>query len=54
MMKTSGCALCRRMADGPSPPVGNQLAAAFDDAFPVAPGHMLIVSAARPGDRLSP
>ena len=43
-LNTSVCALCRRVADGLPAPVGNQLAVAFDDAFPAAPGHMLIVS----------
>lgn len=40
-MSAAGCPFCRLVAG--SPLSGNDLAAYFDDGYPVSPGHTLIV-----------
>jgi len=38
------CPFCRRIREKPDLALTNSLAVAFEDAYPVNPGHMLIVS----------
>lgn len=41
-MEPDDCPFCQRIAEGDAS-VGNPLAVAFPDAYPISPGHMLVV-----------
>lgn len=38
----SGCPFCAKLAGDTEPALATELAVAFEDAYPISPGHMLI------------